>query len=284
VNIANKVVIVTGSNTGIGRVTAETLAKQGAHVFLANRSAEKTQPVLDAIAAAGGKAEFLSLDLADFAAVREAARAFLARDLPLHVLVNNAGLAGPRGFTKDGFELTFGTNHLGPYLFTRLLLPAIERAAKETGEARIVNVASRGHYRATALDFDAVKQPTSVTGFPEYCVSKLANVLFTKELARRLPKEIHTYALHPGGVATDVWRRVPWGVRHLLKLFLLTSEEGARATLHCATSDEVKDHTGRYYDEDTREKRPSKLAFDEALAKKLWERSAEWTGLEPLTT
>ncbi len=278
-DIAGKVVIVTGSNTGIGRITAEALAKQGAHVFLANRSEEKTKPVLDGIVAAGGKAEYLHLDLADLASVRKAAEAFLARDMPLQVLVNNAGLAGPRGFTKDGFELTFGTNHLGPYLFTRLLLPALERAAKETGEARIVNVSSRGHYRAKQLDLDAVKNPTSVTGFPEYCVSKLANVLFTKELARRLPPEIHTYALHPGGVATDVWRRVPWGLRHLVKLFLISSEEGARTSLHCATSDAVKDHTGRYYDDDTREKRPSRLSQDEALARKLWEKSAEWTGL-----
>lgn len=277
--LAGKNVIVTGSNTGIGRVTAETLAKQGATVFLANRSADKTQPVLDAIRAAGGKAEFLQLDLANFEHVRKSAQAFLDRDLPLHLLVNNAGLAGSRGTTSDGFELTFGTNHLGPYLFTRLLLPAIERAAEQGGHARIVNVASKAHYGAKGIDWEAVRKPTAtVSGFPEYEVSKLANVLFTKELARRISPSIHTYSLHPGVVASDVWRSVPWGVRHLMKLFMLTNEQGARTTLHCATSDEVKDHTGRYYD-DRREKAPSAVANDAALAKVLWEKSAEWTGL-----
>jgi NAD(P)-dependent dehydrogenase (short-subunit alcohol dehydrogenase family) len=279
VDVAGKNILVTGSNTGIGRITAETLARRGARVFLANRSEDKTRPVLEGIRAAGGKADFLALDLADFAKVRKAAEAFLALDLPLHVLVNNAGLAGPRGFTADGFELTFGTNHLGPYLFTRLILPAIERAASEAGEARIVNVASRGHFRAKeGIDLGAVKNPTSLTGFPEYCVSKLANVLFTKELARRLPPNVTTYTLHPGAVATDVWREVPWGLRHFMKLFMLTEEQGAQTQIWCATADELRGQTGRYYD-DRREKRPSRWADDEALARRLWDQSAEWVGL-----
>jgi retinol dehydrogenase-12 len=267
--------IVTGANTGIGRVTALELARKGARVFLACRSEEKARPVLDEITKSGGRAEFIKLDLADLASVRAAAEGFLARDLPLALLVNNAGLAGAHGTTKDGFEITFGTNHLGPYLFTRLLLPALEREQ----EARIVNVASTGHYKAPGIEWEAVRKPTrSSTAFPEYCVSKLANVLFTAELARRLPRGVRAYSLHPGAVASDVWREVPWGLRHLMKLFMLSNEDGAKTTLYCATSDEVKDHSGRYYDA-SKEKAPSKLAQDEGLARTLWEKSAAWTGL-----
>jgi retinol dehydrogenase 12 len=272
-NLQGKTAFVTGANTGIGRVTAIELAKQGAHVLLACRSEEKTKPVLDEIGP--GRAEFLHLDLADLASVRACAEAFLARGEPLPLLVNNAGLAGAHGQTKDGFELAFGTNHVGHYLLTRLLLPAIERA----GEARVVTVASQGHYSARGIDWEAVRQRSrTTTAFPEYCVSKLANVLFSNELARRAPKNVHTYSLHPGGVASDVWREVPWGLRHLLQLFLLTNEQGAKTTLYCATSDEVKEQTGLYYDK-SREKRASALALDTSLAGELWDRSADWVGL-----
>jgi dehydrogenase/reductase SDR family protein 13 len=275
-DLSGKNVLVTGANTGIGRVTALELARRGAKVVLACRSEEKTRPVLAEIAAAGGKAEFLALDLADLASVRAAATAYVEREEPLAILVNNAGVAGPRGLTKDGFELTFGTNHVGPYLFTRLVLPALERAP----EARVVNVSSQGHYRAPGIDWDAVRQPTkSRTAFDEYCVSKLANVLFSNELARRVGSgKITTYSLHPGAVASDVWREVPWGVRHVIKLFMLSNEDGAKTTLYCATSDAVRGQTGRYYDS-SKEKRPSKLALDEALARQLWEKSAAWVGL-----
>jgi retinol dehydrogenase-12 len=273
--LQRKNVVVTGANTGIGRVTAVELAKSGAHVVLACRSEERTRPVLEEIQLAGGRAEFLPLDLADLDSVRAAAKVFLDREQPLTLLVNNAGLAGAHGTTKDGFEVAFGTNHVGPYLYTRLLLSALERA----GDARVVHVSSHGHYRAPGIDWDAVRKPTATTtGFPEYCVSKLANVLFANELARRAPASVRSYSLHPGGVATDVWREVPWGLRHFMKLFMLTNEQGARTTLYCATSDEVDDKTGRYY-EKCAERTASKLALDEALARDLWERSAAWTGL-----
>ena len=272
-DLEGKTAFVTGANTGIGRVTAVELARRGAHVILACRSEEKTRPVLEEIGK--DRAEFTRLDLADLGSVRSCAEAFLPRNEPLSLLVNNAGLAGAHGLTASGFELAFGTNHVGHYLLTRLLLPALERAP----EARVVTVASDGHYRAPGIDWEAIRKPTSTTtAFPEYCVSKLANVLFAKELVRRGPKNVLSYSLHPGAVASDVWREVPWGLRHVLKLFMLSNEDGAKTTLYCATSDEVKARNGAYFDK-SREKKVSRLADDEALARELWDRSAEWVGL-----
>ena len=277
-DLDKRFIVVTGANTGIGRVTAEHLAARGATVVLACRSEAKTKPVVDAIVEAGGDARFSALDLGDLASVRSCAQRLLADDRPIDVLINNAGLAGARGATKDGFELAFGTNHLGHFLFTVLLAPKLRAASS----ARIVNVASKSHYDAKdGIDFDLVRGSTrSLTGLPEYAVSKLANVLFTKELARRLgPSGVHSYALHPGVVASDVWRSVPWPFRSLMKLFMITNEQGAATTLYCATSPEVGEHDGRYYDK-CRERKPARLADDAAIAKTLWEKSVEWTGAD----
>lgn len=273
-DLAGKVMLVTGANTGIGRVTAEVLASRGARVILACRSEEKTRPVLAAITEAGGDASFVQLDLADLDSVRAAAAKVLAEEAPLHVLINNAGLAGLRGQTKQGFELLFGTNHLGHFLLTELLLPRLRKSAP----ARIVNVSSGSHYKAKGIDFDALKQKTAtISTMPEYEVSKLANVLFTKELARgRAGKEVHSYALHPGMVASDAWREIPWPVRSIMKMFMLTNEEGAETTLHCATSEEAWQEDGLFYDK-KKPRKPNPLAEDEALAKALWEKSVEWT-------
>lgn len=277
-DLAGKNFVVTGANTGIGKVTAEELAKRGARVVLACRSVDKTQPVLEAIQKAHGEdaAVFVKLDLGDLAGVRTAAAEILADGRPIDVLVNNAGLAGLRGETKDGFELAFGTNHLGHFLLTHLLLPRLLLAPAP----RIVNVASKAHYNATGIDWDAVHKPTrSVTGLPEYAVSKLANVLFAKECARRFDPKVKSYSLHPGVVASDVWREVPRVFRGAMKLFMITNEEGAKTTLHCATSPECADESGKYYDK-CKEKRPSRVAEDGALARLLWEKSAAWTGTE----
>ncbi|MBA2539028.1 MAG: SDR family oxidoreductase [Deltaproteobacteria bacterium] len=278
-DLANKTFIVTGANTGIGKITAKELARRGAHVILACRSKSKTDPVIDEIKRDTGndKVEFVALDLSDLASVRSCANELLARELPIHGLINNGGLAGKRGLTKDGFELAFGTNHLGHYLFTRLLLDRI----KEAGTARIVNVSSRSHYRAKGIDWSKLKRPTKTfTAVDEYSVSKLSNVLFTKELARRLEGTgVTTYAVHPGVVATEIWRRVPRPFDWVIKKFMITPEEGAQASLVCATSPALAGDTGKYYDVGGKERRPSKLADDTELAKTLWTRSAEWTGL-----
>ncbi len=278
-DLQRKTYVITGANSGIGKVTARELAQRGAHVILACRSADKTQPVIDELKREVGSdtIEFIALDLADLASVRRCAEQLLGRDIPIHGLINNAGLAGSRGTTKDGFEVTFGTNHLGHYLLTRLLLDRL----KQSGPARIINVASASHYQAKGINWDALREKTkSRTGLPEYAVSKLSNVLFTKELARRLEgTAVTTYALHPGVVATDVWRRVPSPVRWVMKKFMVTPEEGALASIRCATAPELATETGRYYDRDGKERRPNKLANDEQLAKELWTKSAEWTGL-----
>jgi retinol dehydrogenase 12 len=277
-DLAEKTFIITGANTGIGKITARELAARGAHVVVACRSRAKTEPVIAEIEKlTGNKPEFVELDLADLASVRKAAAEILEKHPKIHALINNAGLAGPGGTTKDGFELTFGTNHLGHYLFTRLLLDRI----KQTGAARIVNVSSHSHYKAKGIDWDAVRKPTrGMTGISEYEVSKLANVLFTKELARRLEgTKVTTYAVHPGVVATDAWRKIPAPVRWVMKKFMISPEQGARSSLRAATAPELANETGRYYKEDGNEKKPNSLADDVELAHQLWDRSAEWTGL-----
>lgn len=270
-----RVVLVTGANTGIGRVTARELAKQGAHVFAACRSAERARSVLNEIRSIpdSGAVEFLPLDLGDFESVRRCAGTFLARGLPLHTLINNAGLAGARGLTKSGFELAFGVNHLGHFLLTQLLLDRIKASAP----ARIVTVASTAHYRASGIDWQSVRNRTrTATGLREYRVSKLANVLFSAELGRRLNGSgVSTYSLHPGVVGSDVWRSVPWLLRPLVKFVTISTEMGALTTLHCATSPSVGTQTGLYYDE-CRPKVPSKVAQDVNLATELWNRSEDW--------
>jgi retinol dehydrogenase 12 len=275
-DLRDRTFLITGANTGIGRVTAEALGRRGGKVFLACRSEEKARPVLDGIRGAGGAAEFLALDLGSLASVRAAAAAFLARGEPLHVLVNNAGLAGSRGTTTDGFELLFGINHLGPFLLTTLLLPRLRESSSQG--ARIVNVSSKAHYQAEGIDWDALRKPTrTLTSLDEYEVSKLCNVLFTRELSRgKAGPGVHSYALHPGVIASDIWRKVPWPIRPLMRWRMKTVDEGARTTLHCATSPAVAGHDGRYYDE-CQEKKPARLAEDVALAKKLWEKSEAWT-------
>jgi retinol dehydrogenase-12 len=278
-DLAGRFIVITGATSGIGRSTAEKLAGRGASLVLACRSEQRTRPVLDAIRAAGAaEVEFVSLDLGDFASVRACAARIDGLGRPIDVLLNNAGLAGQRGATKDGFELAFGTNHLGHFLLTALLAPKL-RAARG---ARIVNVASRAHYEAKkGIDYEAIRKPTrSITGLPEYAVSKLANVLFTRELARRIgPSGVHSYALHPGVVASDAWRRVPWPIRPLIKLGMISNDEGAMTSIHCATSAEVAGQDGLYYD-DCREKAPNPIALDVEAARRLWEESVKLTGAD----
>ena len=267
--------VVTGANTGIGRATVEALAAGGAaRIVIASRSRERTQPVLDALAASNPATQvhFVALEMTDLAAVRRAADEVRALDVPIDALVNNAGVGGVRGMTKDGFELTFGTNHLAHFLWTERLLPLVVRA-----RGRIVNVSSRGHYRAWwGVQLDQVRTPTSLTGLPEYTRSKLANVLHANELARRLAGDgVTTYSLHPGGVASDIWKRRLGRFAGLIRPWLVTNAQGARTQVRCATDPALASETGRFY-WDEKQREPSKFALDVALQDELARRSREW--------
>ena len=276
-----RVALITGANIGIGRVTALRLAQAGITVFLAGRSAQRTQAVIDEIHSSTettNKAFFLPLQLNDLNSVRECAALFLARQLPLHLLVNNAGLAGDKGQTRQGFEMAFGVNHLGHFLLTQLLLDTLKASAP----ARVVTVASRAHLMAyQGLDWPTLQQPTrSLTGTREYGVSKLANILFSAHLAKVLEGSgVSTYSLHPGVVDTEVWREVPRFVRPLLRLRgLLTPEEGAQTSHYCALQAPAIE-SGLYYDK-CRVKTPSRIAQDAQLAEQLWNKSVQWVKTE----
>lgn len=267
--------LITGANTGIGLATVRGLAARGARVWIAGRSEEKTRSAIAQVTEETGNSavDYLPLELGSLPAVRACAEAFLATGEPLHVLINNAGLAGQRGMTESGFELAFGTNHVGPFLLTSLLLDRL----RESAPSRIVTVASDAHLAAKGIDYEAIRRKTrNRTGFPEYAVSKLANVLHSQELARRLDGTgVTTYSLHPGVIASDIWRKVPWPVRPMMKLRMRTTEEGARTSLYCATDPDLAGETGHYYD-DEKPRDASAVATPE-LGAELWARSEEWT-------
>ncbi len=274
-----RVCVVTGASSGIGRETALALTRRGARVVLACRSRERTEPVLEAIRKESGpdRVAFVQLDLGSFASVRRAAEELLAAEPRIDVLVNNAGVAGIRGTTEDGFELAFGVNHLGHFLWTVLLEDCLVASAP----ARVVIVASDAHYGARGIDYDAVQTRTrSRMAWPEYCVSKLANVMFSMELGRRLGGTgVTTCALHPGVVGSGLWRPVPWPIRPLMKLFMISNEAGARTSVWCASSPALAEETGGYYDA-CAPKSPSRVALDEVAALELWNRSADFCGIE----
>lgn len=271
-----KVALVTGANSGIGAVTARELALQGYHVFLACRDADKAQQVINAIdqqSRGQAKAEFIALDLASLDSIRACAAQFLAKKLPLHLLICNAGLAGHKGMTKSGFELTFGVCHVGHFLLTQLLTEKLI----ESKPARVVVVSSKAHRHAKGIDFDAVIRPTESMGaLKEYAVAKLANVLFVKELGRRLyGTGVTTYAVHPGVVSTNVWRSLPKPMVKVLSRWMISPEEGAQTTLYCAIQPQLSGETGMYYD-NCKVTASSVTAQDIQLARLLWEKSSEW--------
>jgi retinol dehydrogenase 12 len=273
--LAGRTFLVTGGNTGIGQATAGALAQRGGRVWIAARSRAKGEAAVAEIKASteNDSVFFLPLDLADLDSVRACAAAFLALGEPLHVLLNNAGVAGRRGLTRQGFELTFGVNHLGHFALTNALLGRLTDSAP----SRVVTVSSDAHYSAKGIDFEALHRPArGITGLHEYAVSKLGNVLFTQELARRVAGTgVTTYALHPGVVASDIWRRVPWPVRPLVTRRMLPVSEGAATSLYCATSPEVAQDSGLFYDR-CAQRTPSAVATPE-LGRQLWVRSEAWT-------
>ncbi len=278
-DLEGRTFLVTGANTGIGKETARALASRGGTVILACRSEQNGRNAIAEIGAQTGNPnlELLSLDLGDLASVRACAQAFLDRGEPLHVLINNAGLAGSRGMTASGFEMAFGTNHVGPFLFTSLLLDRL----RDSAPARIVNVASDAHHGVSGIDFEAVRRPTrTITGMREYSVSKLANVLHARELAGRLDGTgVTTYSLHPGVIASDIWRRVPWPARAVMKRRMGSPEQGSRTSVYCATAPELAAQSGGYYDE-CAPAQPG-AAVTASLAAELWRRSTDWVASGP---
>jgi dehydrogenase/reductase SDR family protein 13 len=271
-------ILVTGANSGIGKALVEALAERGHRLVLACRSEAKARPVIDQLRSRYPASDplLLPLDLADLASVRTAAASFLSSGRGLDVLVNNAGIAGTRALSEDGFDLTYATNHIGPFLFTNLVLPRL----MESPEGRIVTVASAAHFTAKRMNWSGLERRTTPkrSGFADYAVTKLMNVLHVRELARRLAgTRVTTYAVHPGAVASNVWRAVPQPLRWIATRFMLSNEEGAQTPLYCATSPELRGISGRYYDK-CRETKTSLLAADDGLARELWERTERLVG------
>ena len=271
-----KIAVVTGANSGLGRITSLRLAESGYHVVMACRNLDRTLPVMDEIRLGGGSVAFVHLDLASLSSVRSAAEQILASCPRIDLLVNNAGLAGHRGVTEDGFELAFGVNYLGHFLLTNLLLDRI----KESDKSRIVNVSSGSHADTRVLELDRKRQRTqSLTGLPEYNQSKLCNVLFTLEMRKRLlGTDVICVSLDPGSTSTGVWRAIPRPVRTIMKWFMARDTEGAQTILYCSLSEDLIAFNSHYY-ASSAVKRASPLGRRNVVASLLWERSMDWTAL-----
>jgi NAD(P)-dependent dehydrogenase (short-subunit alcohol dehydrogenase family) len=279
--MAGKTCLVTGGTAGIGYVTARELARMGAVVSIVGRDRERGEAALRRIreAAADAHVAYLPADLSDQADVRRLAEAILALHPRLDVLVNNAGgLFGRRRLSADGIEMNFALNHLSYFLLTHLLLPALTLAAP----ARIVNVASAAH-KGVSLDFDDLQGEERYDRWLAYKRSKLANILFTYELARRLEgRGITANCLHPGFVATDIGARhgfVPGILWSIGKLYAINPEDGARTSVYLTSSPEVEGITGQYFTQ-RKAKRSSEASYDREAAIRLWDVSANLTGLD----
>ncbi|MFB3052494.1 MAG: SDR family oxidoreductase [Dehalococcoidia bacterium] len=278
-SMQGKTVLITGANSGLGKETAVALARAGATVVFTSRDPEKgEQAAADIRQRSGADVTLMPLDLASFPSIRALADDFLKRYDSLHVLVNNAGLIlTERTETEQGFETTFGVNHLGHFLLTQLLLDRIKASAP----ARIINVASRAHrFARNGLDFDDLQLTKSYGGMQAYGRSKLANIYFTRELARRLEGSgVTVNALHPGGVNTGFSHdgdtnglySFLWS---LAKPFLRSPEKGAQTSIYLASATEVEGVTGKYF-ANSKEAQPTSIAQDDEAARRLWTASEE---------
>lgn len=271
-----KTVLITGGNTGIGLATAKSLGALGAEVIITSRDDSKGERAKAEIEGAIGRSIRLErLDLASFGSIRSFAARILETTPRIDVLINNAGLIlDKRSETEEGFEATFGINHLGHFLLTELLLERL----RESAPSRIVVLASDAHYRAkSGLDFDdLMSERGSFRGFDVYAKSKLANVMFARELGRRLEgSSVTVNAAHPGVVATefagkDDTRGLIGVFFGLVRPFLRTPEKGAATSVYLASAPELKDVSGKYF-ADSREKPPSRPARDDEACRRLWE-------------
>ncbi|XP_040890575.1 retinol dehydrogenase 11 [Toxotes jaculatrix] len=275
VQLKGKTAIVTGANTGIGKFIALDFARRGARVILACRSQEKGTAALKEIREKTGNSDvhLRLVDLSSLDSVRKFAKGILEEEKALHILVNNAGVSGlPRQLTDDGFDVSFATNHLGPFLLTNLLLDLMKRSAP----ARIVTLSSVNHKKGE-VDFshfhgENLKYHMDTV----YNNTKLHNVICTTELARRLQGTgVTANSVHPGIVMTEVMRHYPFTIRCLFNLigffFFKSPEEGAVSSIYCAVAEETEGITGKYFDSDCSLVLPAPLARDPALAVKDFE-------------
>lgn len=281
-SIENKKVLITGGTDGIGKVTALELAKHGAHVILVGRNPQKTENTVRKIRRASGneKVDYLLADLSEQNEVRRIAAEYRRRYDLLHVLINNAGaFFAKRELTGDGLEKTFALNHLAYFLLTNLLLDLLIKSAP----ARIINVSSAAHFGGR-INFDDLNAEKGYNGWGAYSNSKLMNVLFTFELARRLEGTgVTANCLHPGFVATQFGKNngglIRWGFDFAQQIGAISPQKGAETTIYLAVSPEVEAVTGKYFDQ-KRAVAPSRLSQDEETARRLWEVSLELTGLK----
>ncbi|MBI3183394.1 MAG: SDR family oxidoreductase [Myxococcales bacterium] len=270
-----KVCVVTGANSGVGRAMAAQLAELGAHVVMVCRSEERGREALEAVRkATAGQVELVIGDLSQMSQVREVAREVAGLHPSVHVLLNNAGIYLPkRQLTPEGLEVMFAVNHLAPFVLTQELLGALRKGAP----SRVITTSSAGH-RLGHLDFTDLQCERSFGGIQQYAATKLANILFTRELARRGKAEgIVAHAFHPGGVASGFAQDEPGLFGTLMWLgrpFLRSAERAARTGTFLASSEEAGNSTGEYW-ADSRRKKPSREAGDDAVAARLWEVSLE---------
>ncbi len=274
-SMSGKTIIVTGATSGIGEVAARELAGMGARVVLIGRSGEKCQATADMIRKATGNpaVDYLVADLSSQVAIRRLAADIKVRYPRIDVLINNAGaMVSPRRESVDGIEMTWALNHLGYFLLTDLLLDTLKASAP----SRVVSVASEAHRMVSGIDFDDVEGKKSYRPLKSYSQSKLANVLFTRELCRRLEGSgVTANSLHPGFVATNftAGKGLTFRVFQVgAKLFAITPEQGAKTTIYLASSPEVEGQSGGYYSKSKLAK-PSAAARDDEAAQKLWELS-----------
>ena len=274
--MTGKVCIVTGSNTGIGKETALGLAKLGATVVMVCRDRERGEAAQRDIKEKSGydRIELMLCDFSSQNSIRRFAEDFKQQHERLDVLVNNAGVVlRERSMTEDGFESTFAINHLGYFLITNLLLDVLKKSAP----SRIVNVASTGH-KFGKLGINNWVTGKDFSAFGAYANSKLANVLFTYELARQLAGTgVTANCLHPGGVGTNLFRGLPKFLQALIKLVTISPERGARTSIYLANSQEVEGVTGKYFAR-CRQAKSSEASHNEEAARQLWEMSEDLTG------
>ena len=280
-DLSDKVCVVTGATSGIGQVAAEALAERGAELFLVCRNRAKGEATVAEIVARTGNDRIALLmgDLSSLAEVRDVAQSFLELDKPLHLLLNNAGVFNlKREVTSDGHEQMLAVNHLAHFLLTNRLLERIKASAP----ARIVNVSSEAHMFAKAIHFDDLNFEAGFRGMKVYGHSKLANILFTRELAKRLEGSgVTANTVHPGSAATGLGSQNGWRgrvVNLLMRLFLQSPEKGASTSIYACVSEELEGVSGRYFGS-CREQQPKPWATDDAAAERLWEVSAELTDL-----